>query len=220
MARQGTKQHKYSSEEISWLKENYKKHERPILLKMFNSTFHSDISDGALKSILKSHKIFSGRTGRFVKGQVSFNKGLRWDDFMTPAGRIRSLETTFKKGHTPCNTLPIGTLMMKGDGYVWVKVRETGLPNRPWRLWEQKHRLVWEGANGPIPKGYNIIFLDGNRWNFDLSNLMMLSKRQHATMCKLGMYTKDPDLTKTGILVVEVIRKACEKRETNEKQAN
>jgi hypothetical protein len=219
VARPGAKHHSYTPEEIEWLRVNYRVYERPSLLKLFNSTFQANLTSDSLKSFLSSHKIFSGRTGRFVKGQTSYNKGLTWDDFMTPDGRIGSSKTQLKKGQKPSNTLPIGTLIMKSDGYVWEKVREKGLPSRPWRLWEMKHRLVWESVHGPIPKGYNIVFLDGDRWNFSIDNLKMVSKRQHATMCKLGLYTKDPELTQAGLLVVEVIQKTYEKRERYEKQA-
>jgi hypothetical protein len=42
-----------------------------------------------------------------------------------------------------------------------------------------QHRLVWEQARGPIPKGYEIHHIDENRSNNDLSNLECLSHREH-----------------------------------------
>jgi hypothetical protein len=36
------------------------------------------------------------------------------------------------------------------------------------------HRVVWEEANGPIPKGSKIYFKDGDSTNCELSNLKMI----------------------------------------------
>ena len=41
------------------------------------------------------------------------------------------------------------------------------------------HRAIWEKANGPIPKGWNIHHTDGNPLNNDLANLECLTVTQH-----------------------------------------
>ena len=55
------------------------------------------------------------------------------------------------------------------DGYLWIKVKEVEGANK--KNWIQKHRYVWEKHNGKVPKGYKIVFLDGNCLNCDISNL-------------------------------------------------
>lgn len=44
------------------------------------------------------------------------------------------------------------------------------------------HRLVWEVANGPIPKGFHIHHKDRNRLNNELSNLELVHRRDHARL--------------------------------------
>lgn len=41
------------------------------------------------------------------------------------------------------------------------------------------YRQVWANANGPIPLGYEIHHIDGDRNNNDLSNLACLSLQEH-----------------------------------------
>ena len=41
------------------------------------------------------------------------------------------------------------------------------------------HRFVWEENNGVIPKGYEIHHIDFNKSNNHISNLIMLSKKEH-----------------------------------------
>ena len=58
------------------------------------------------------------------------------------------------------------------------------------------HRLVWEKAHGPIPKGYEIHHKDGNGNNNDLSNLELLTcsehKALHARLRAAGCDVVDP----------------------------
>lgn len=44
------------------------------------------------------------------------------------------------------------------------------------------HRYVWEFYNGSIPKGYEVHHIDGNKANNDISNLALLSKKEHALL--------------------------------------
>lgn len=41
------------------------------------------------------------------------------------------------------------------------------------------HRFVWEENNGVIPKGYEIHHIDFNKSNNRISNLIMISKKEH-----------------------------------------
>ena len=53
-----------------------------------------------------------------------------------------------------------------------------------------------------------IIFRDGNRQNCDLSNLMLISKSDNASLNKLGLRSTDPDLLDVGINLVHIKRAA------------
>lgn len=119
-----------------------------------------------------------GAAFRFKKGQVPPNKGLRRPGWH--AGRMR--ETQFKKGQMPRNHMPVGSVtwstgrIVNGvmvNNYLKIKVAE---PN----TWRWLHRKTWEDAYGPIPRGYGVGFIDGNRANVALSNLVLMSASDRA----------------------------------------
>jgi hypothetical protein len=91
-----------------------------------------------------------GKSGRFPKGHVPANKGLRRPGFAP--GRMR--ETQFKKGHkrNSFKEIPLGGVRLETKQRVWlVKVRMDG----PWQFrWKPLARIVWERERGAIPKGY------------------------------------------------------------------
>lgn len=99
--------------------------------------------------------------GRFQKGQVPANKGMRRPGWAP--GRMA--ETQFKKGSmsgaAQHNYVPIGTLKIADYGYLCRKVDDDNPV--PARRWVAVHRLVWEAANGPIPPGYRVAFLPGTK---------------------------------------------------------
>ncbi len=106
----------------------------------------------------------NGRQGvgsRFVKGQVPHNKGLRRPGWAP--GRMS--ETQFKRGQmsgaAQHNYVPIGSERLSKDGYLERKVNDTHPV--PARRWVGVHRIVWEAANGPTPKGFAVCFLPGRR---------------------------------------------------------
>lgn len=120
----------------------------------------------------------SGKSHRYPKGHVPANKGLRRPGWH--AGRMR--ETQFKKGQMPRNYLPVGSVTWSTgriengvtvNNYLKIKVAE---PN----TWRWLHRKTWEDAYGPIPRGYGVGFIDGNRANVVLSNLVLLSASDRA----------------------------------------
>ena len=111
-------------------------------------------------------------------------------------------ETQFKKGNRPHNALPIGTELVKDDGYLWVKLAE---PN----VWKQKHRLIWEEHNGPIPEGGLVVFRDGDRMNTDISNLALIDKSVNARLNHMGIrHAGAPELFDTAVLVATIAAEA------------
>lgn len=112
-----------------------------------------------------------GYGSRFVKGGVPANKGLRRPGWH----RGRMKETQFKKGHRPHTWRPIGTEKIDSDGYLRRKLTDTGY--RP-KDWVAVHRINWAAAHGPIPKGYMVIFRDGDKRNVAIENLELISLRE------------------------------------------
>ena len=106
---------------------------------------------------------------------------------------------TFEKGHVPLRYRPIGHERIK-NGHVYVKVAE---PSE----YVSKQRYLYEKAYGKIPEGYIVIFADRNRRNFDLNNLMLVSKSEFLIMNDNHLYYQEPELTKSGVLVAKIIEK-------------
>lgn len=104
---------------------------------------------------------------RYQKGCIPANKGKK----MNPDTYTKCAGTMFKKGNMPANHRDVGSERINKDGYIEVKVAE---PNK----WKAKHRVIWEEANGPVEKGYNVQFKDGNRLNVSLDNLYLISRQR------------------------------------------
>lgn len=47
---------------------------------------------------------------------------------------------------------------------------------------KQLHRAVWESYNGPVPDGFHIHHIDGDKDNNDISNLECISAKEHLSM--------------------------------------
>lgn len=133
-------------EQISFLRDNIAGRYNSELTKMLNEKYGLNLSTSQLKAYRKNHRMHgSGLTGRFEKGHMSVNKGIK----MPGHGASR---TFFKPGHRPHNAVPVGTVITNNkDGYLKKKIAE---PDK----WQFVHVMVWEAANGPKPKGSAIIF--------------------------------------------------------------
>lgn len=108
----------------------------------------------------------------------------------------------FEKGHKPINWRPVGSERVNVDGYIEIKTEE---PN----VWKLKQKVVWEAVNGPVPDGFKLIFLDGNKENISIENLEMVSNDEMLEMNRKGLRYDDPESTKTGILIAKVNRAAA-----------
>ncbi len=65
--------------------------------------------------------------------------------------------------------------------------------------------------------GYNIIFADGDKYNFDIGNLVLVSNAELLIINKRKLYKRDKELTKTGCLVAKIIDKTNKRRKEKRK---
>ena len=93
---------------------------------------------------------------------------------------------------------PLGSIRTK-ERRQYIKID----PNK----WVQLHRYIWEQSNGPVPKGHVIIFGDGNYLNTNLDNLVLVSHQQLITMNERGLIKCDAELTRTGVLIADLVNK-------------
>ena len=193
----------FTPELIKYMRENA--HGVPIkdLTKMINNNFGIDLQYNQVRSAMRNYKIKCGVGSTFKPGHVPWSKGKK-----TGGGPPHTL---FQKGHCQADPMPIGTETVRADG-VWVKV---GNPT----IWRQKHRLVLEAENGPLPKGHAIIFGDGNNKNCSLDNLVLVNRKQLIGLNSSGMPRVNTEITKQEILIVDIQSKIAERnRKTKEAQ--
>ena len=143
------------------------------LTEMFNERFGLTLSESQLQSAKKRYDAPSGIDARFKKGHTN-SKG-RYIDGCEKGW--------FRKNHKPTNYKPLGTeTYVPSTGYTKVKVAEPD-------VWEHKHRLVWKEHYGDIPDDSVIVFIDGDKRNFDISNLALIKRAEHAVMKAQGLKT-------------------------------
>ena len=131
--------------------------------------------------LIKGHT--RGINTRFKKGQSPPNKGKK----MTPELRKKCEHTFFKKGNLPVNTLRDGAITTRND--------KRGVPQKYIRIslgkWQYLSNYNWEKQNGPIPKGYNVVFKDKNTLNCDIENLEMISNAELMQRNTIHQYPKE-----------------------------
>ena len=194
-------QHIWSDEEKQYLAEVTPGRGYKEIQSMMSCKFGFDYTHHQIKGAITRNKLNTGRTGRFEKGHATWNKGTK--------GLTKANVTSFKKGQKPHNYKPLGSERITKDGYCEIKVSDTG------RRWRPKHVLIYEKHHGKVPKGSAVIFLDGDKRNFDIDNLYLVTRSQLAMLNKNSLIQKDAELTKTAINVVDLMKKisAMEKKD-------
>ena len=194
-------QHIWSDEEKQYLAEITPGRGYKEIQSMMSCKFGFDYTHHQIKGAITRNKLNTGRTGRFEKGHATWNKGTK--------GLTKANVTSFKKGQKSHNYKPVGSERITKDGYCEIKVSDTG------RRWRPKHVLIYEKHHGKVPKGSAVIFLDGDKRNFDIDNLYLVTRSQLAMLNKNSLIQKDAELTKTAINVVDLMKKisAIEKKD-------
>ena len=202
----------YPAEVAAYIRENYKGTGHAAMAAQLKETFGREYTPAQIKAYYSRHKLNSGLSGRFEKGSIPPNKGRK--GYIAPGCE----KGWFKKGSQPWDTVPVGTIVTKADGYLWKKIDDK--PDGGRFNWKQLHLLIWEEANGPVPEGYVVIFKDGNRQNCSLDNLALVTMAENAVMNRHGLRFHHAEHTETGILIAKVkiaARKHQKRRNTNER---
>jgi len=139
---------------------------------------------------------------QFKPGHTPHNKGKQMDAEIYE----KVAPTMFKKGNKPANTKPVGTINVRLDSqnrpYQYIKIKDSH--------WELLQRYVWTKANGEIPRGSVVIFLDGNYLNCELTNLKVITRKENMARNTIQRYPAE---------LQEIMKLTCKlKRKTNGKQ--
>ncbi len=188
----------YTDEQLAFLSEHYPKMAKPEMVKAFNAKFGESKTVAQIKVTLANYKIHSGRTGCFEKGQKPWNSGTK--------GVCKPNSGSFQKGAVPGNIKLLGhERICSKDGYVLVKISERNPYTGAVTRYRGKHLAVWEAANGPVPEGHVLRFLDGDKLNCALSNLELISKVENLHLNQLG-YSDAPKQLKPTIKALAQLR--------------
>ena len=181
----------YSQEVQAYIWEIYKGRLHREIARMVNERFGTAYTEAQIGSFLANRHMDTGLRCRFLPGHVPFNKGMKgW----SAPGTER---TRFKPGNAPSKMQPVGSIHQRSDGYLYEKVAD---PNR----WRPKHLLEWERVNGPVPKGYRVVFKDRNHANWHIENLMLVSLSQLATMNHQHLWGDDPASNEAYAAIAEL----------------
>jgi hypothetical protein len=190
-------QHRYTDSQIDFITNHVIGRSRKELTELFNSHFMLELKQSQIVGFIKNNGLTNGLNARFKPDRTPFNKGQKGTGGWEP--------TQFKPGHRPHNYKPVGTERVNGEGYVDIKVAD---PNK----WKGKHIITWEQHNGSVPKGHAILFGDRNLRNFDINNLILVSKRQLSTMNSKGLIQNNADLTRTGVIMADIYQKLSDRK--------
>jgi len=129
--------------------------------------------------------------GQFPKGLVPWNKGKK----MAEDVYARCKPTMFTKGTIPPNYRPEGSTRISRDGYFEIKIAD---PNK----WQLMQRYVWEKSNNrKLSRNECIIFLDGNKLNFDPDNLQCVTRAELVRINQNHRLTDNAEVSKAGVCI-------------------
>lgn len=184
---------KYTPTMIDFIRCNFQSKSLVELTSAFNNHFGEKQTSQMIHAAAKRNGIKSGRTGRFKKGEKSWNSGmLGWD-----AGG-RSADTRFKPFDERTTKPLMSESVCSKDGYVLLKVE---MPD----VWIPKHHFNWIKAGLEIPDGFCLWFIDNDRKNCDIDNLMLVSKEQLCVINNMGYGSAHPELKKSAKILADLI---------------
>ncbi|MFC0278118.1 HNH endonuclease signature motif containing protein [Enterococcus devriesei] len=116
----------------------------------------------------------------------------------------------FKMPSEPSHGMPVGTERVNKRGITQIKIARG--------KWIDKHRQLWEQANGPIPENHIVVFMNNDKTDFRLENLKCISRRELSYMNKQQYEVYDAESKESAILLSKIGLKGSElSREINDR---
>ncbi len=152
----------------------------------------------------------SGKSTRFKSGTQPWNAGMKG---LNLGGR--SAETQFKpgqiNGRAALLVQPVGTERITKDGIRQRKIRADGPLHKRWK---SVHSIIWEEANGPIDKGYLVVFRAGaDREQIVLENLELITRGENMKRNTIHNY---PPEVKSVIRLVGKLKRTIAEAERHD----
>jgi hypothetical protein len=214
-----TQKKQWTDKETEELKRLFPETKSTILAELFCCTYRQIInyayklrlkkSINYLKSescgrLFKGHK--RGIHTRFIKGDKPFNAGMKKDQFMSSGTIEKFIKNQFTKGHLPHNTKSNGAISFRKDkmGNTYKFIR-TGLGK-----WQHLHVFNWIREKGNIPKGYIVIFKNGDKMNCHIENLELITRKENMSRNTIHRY---PEEVKQSIKALSKLKKIINGKE-------
>ena len=208
----------FNQEEVQFIKDNVGGKSVKELTELVNKKFNRNVTEKQIYFFKKHHHlrsytyqitpplfneeekqyIFENVKGKFAidfleEFNKKFNRNITMAQLNGYKGRhklkcYRRLSPSQKKS--------LGYEYKDKNGDWKIKIKEPG-------GYMQKSRYVYEKYKGKIPNDCLVIFADGNKDNFDLDNLILVSKKEFFVMVTHGLNFKDKDLTETSVLLAK-----------------
>ena len=221
----------WSNEEVEYLKLITPGNSYKEITRMMNEKFGTTRTEKGVSSTIKRFELKNGIDARFQKNHDSFNKGVPMASWMSPESMERIKATQFQrggKGQKRGRDRKPGEERVSKGGYIEVRLDHH---KRVWnydnghvasRWWEFKHVLIWEEHHKQkVPDGHVVIFTDGNNRNFDIDNLILVSRNELLKLNQNKLIFKgNTELTKTGINIAKLMIAKNKRRNKNEKHTS
>lgn len=221
----------WSNEEVEYLKLITPGNSYKEITRMMNEKFSTNRTEKGVSSTIKRFGLKNGIDAKFQKNHDSFNKGVPMTSWMSPESMERIKSTQFQsggKGQVRTRDRKPGEERIAKNGYIEVRLDHR---KKVWnydnsrissRWWEFKHVLIWEEHHKQkVPDGHVVIFADGNNRNFDIDNLILVSRAELLIMNQNKLFVKGaPELTKTGVNLARLIDTRNKRRNKNEKHTS
>ena len=142
------------------------------------------------------HRIFNEkfnetRTMRSIK-QFGFYYGLQVDE---------DVKQTYRRANLDQESCPKAT---REAGAVRVECGRPLMKDQNGK-WSTMAKVVWEKEHGPVPEGYIVTTLNNDPFDCRPENIVMISQHCHGYLSKFNLRSTDPEITKTGIMLGELI---------------
>lgn len=217
-----------TQDELDYVENNYLRYPIPELVENLNKLYGNNRPRTTIYTLCRrkgykyprNYKYYTEEEQEWLRNNINlmtskeltdkfnelFHHNKRWDAIKAYCNRILGINFNVELTRMATGKkkrLPIGTerIYKKLEGYIKVKV--TNKYQNDSKNWKFKHHIIWEEHYGPIPKGYNVIFLDGDSSNLDINNLALCNTKTLLLLNHWDYYGHDPNITKAGIAICE-----------------
>jgi len=231
----GRKIVQYTKEQIAFLKQEYPNMTAKELTAAFNEKFTPQRSLPSIRHILlhfgprkNSRKrgaksFYTAEQIAFLRDnyktmtvpelQVAFNAEFKTDK---KYWAIVNIIKTYGIRRYRRRKLQVGDeTLCRATGYITVKTDAPAHNMKTKRSYRYKHIVVWEDAYGPVPDGKYVRFIDGDKTNCALDNLVLVSCAEHGLLNQMNLTNLHPDLRATAINTARLQAKCIELENVN-----